>query len=83
MAFFRRIDATPEVVTDHLGRFAERAWRRPVSASELVPYLEAYEEERAAGEDVSSAYQVALLGVADFPSLSPISSRAIPNRAND
>ena len=56
-------DATPEVVANHLQRFAERAWRRPVQEEELLHYLRAYEAERDAGEDVYSAYQVALLGV--------------------
>ena len=57
------VDATPEIVTRHLQRFAERAWRRPVSAGELKPYLGAYQAEREAGEKVFAAYQVALLGV--------------------
>ncbi|UUO05349.1 DUF1592 domain-containing protein [Blastopirellula sp. J2-11] len=56
-------DATLEVITNHLQRFAQRAWRRPVTGDELRPYLHAYEAEREAGEDVLSAYQVALLGV--------------------
>ncbi len=56
-------DATPQVVADHLQQFAQRAWRRPVPKTELRPYLQAYEAERAAGEDVSAAYRVALLGV--------------------
>ena len=55
--------ATLEVVAMHLKRFAERAWRRPVSGDELRHYLTAYEAELAAGEDVASAYQVAMLGV--------------------
>lgn len=50
-------------VTTYLKRFAERAWRRPVSESELSHYLRAYQAEREAGENVFSAYQVALLGV--------------------
>jgi len=29
-------DATPEVVAEHLQRFAERAWRRPVDKTELA-----------------------------------------------
>ncbi len=57
------LDATPEVVANHLQRFARRAWRRPVSTDELAPYLRAYQMERAAGEDLPAAYQVALLGV--------------------
>jgi mono/diheme cytochrome c family protein len=56
-------DATINVVANHLRRFAERAWRRPVAENELRHYMTAFEAERAAGEDVSSAYQVALLGV--------------------
>ncbi|MCA9115299.1 MAG: DUF1592 domain-containing protein [Planctomycetaceae bacterium] len=56
-------DATPAVIADYLRRFAERAWRRPVAPPELSYYLRAYEEERAAGENVFAAYQVALLGV--------------------
>ncbi|MGB0581308.1 MAG: DUF1592 domain-containing protein [Limisphaerales bacterium] len=55
--------ATPEVVAKHLQQFAERAWRRPVSAAELKPFLNAFEAERRAGEDVFAAYQVAMLGV--------------------
>ena len=56
-------DVTIAAVTNHLRRFAERAWRRPVAEEELSHYLRAYEAERAAGEDVNSAYQVAMLGV--------------------
>ena len=56
-------DATADVVAEYLQRFAHRAWRRPVVASELVPYLQAYQDERAAGESVLDAYQVAMLGV--------------------
>lgn len=56
-------DASREVVANHLRGFAERAWRRPVADSELAPYLNAYEAERAAGEDLDAAYRVALLGV--------------------
>ncbi len=56
-------DADAASVTAHLQRFTERAWRRPVAARELAPFLAAYEAERAAGESVEAAYQVALLGV--------------------
>jgi mono/diheme cytochrome c family protein len=58
-----RKDAAPEEVANHVQRLAERAWRRPVSMDELSPYLRAYESERAIGESVLDAYQVALLGV--------------------
>lgn len=56
-------EAIPEVVASHLQKFAQRAWRRPVAKEELIPYLKSYKSERAAGEKVTSAYQVALLGI--------------------
>lgn len=56
-------DATSEVVAEHLQRFAERAWRRPVAVGELESYLRAYAHEREAGESMLDAYRVALLGV--------------------
>jgi hypothetical protein len=56
-------DATPEVVAEHLQRFAERAWRRPVKAEELEQYLQSYRTEREAGEKLADAYRVALQGV--------------------
>ena len=57
------VDATPEVVAEHLHRFAERAWRRPVKKEELEQYLQSYREERKAGEKLADAYRVALQGV--------------------
>jgi mono/diheme cytochrome c family protein len=56
-------DATPEVVAEHLLRFAERAWRRPVKKEEVEEYLKSYREEREAGEKMADAYRVALQGV--------------------
>jgi len=56
-------DASPEVVAEHLQRFAQRAWRRPVKQEELVDYLKAYRLEREAGEKPAAAYRVALQGV--------------------
>ncbi|MES2596808.1 MAG: DUF1592 domain-containing protein [Verrucomicrobiota bacterium] len=56
-------DATPEVVAQHLQRFAERAWRRPVNIEELAQYLESYRTEREAGEKPAEAYRVAMQGV--------------------
>lgn len=56
-------DATPEVVAEHLQRFAERAWRRPVRKAELDDYLHSYRTEREAGEKPADAYRVALQGV--------------------
>ncbi len=56
-------DATAEVVAEHLHRFAERAWRRPVKQEELAEYLQSYRGEREAGEKMADAYRVALQGV--------------------
>jgi Protein of unknown function (DUF1592)/Protein of unknown function (DUF1595) len=56
-------EATPEVVAEHLQRFAERAWRRPVKNEELVEFLKSYRAEREAGEKTVDAYRVALQGV--------------------
>ncbi len=56
-------DATPEVVAEHLHRFAERAWRRAVKKEELEEYLRSYRSEREAGENMAYAYRVALQGV--------------------
>ena len=56
-------DATPEVVAEHLQRFAERAWRRPVKKEELEDYLQSYRLEREAGEKIADAYRVAMQGV--------------------
>ncbi|WP_198141284.1 DUF1592 domain-containing protein [Verrucomicrobium spinosum] len=56
-------DATPEVVAEHLQRFAERAWRRPVNKEELEQYLKSYRTEREAGEKPAEAYRVAMQGV--------------------
>ncbi len=56
-------DATPEVVAQHLQRFAERAWRRPVTMDELESYLQPFHEEREAGETMAGAYRIAMQGV--------------------
>ena len=56
-------DAPPEMVAEHLQRFAERAWRRPVKKEELEQYLQSYRSEREAGEKLVDAYRVALQGV--------------------
>lgn len=55
--------ATNELVAEHLQRFAERAWRRPVKQGELADYLQAYRAEREAGETTGGAYRVAMAGV--------------------
>jgi hypothetical protein len=62
-------DATPEVVAEHLQRFAERAWRRPVKKEELAEYLQSYRAEREAGEKMADAYPCRVAGRADLPAL--------------
>ena len=56
-------DATPEMVSGHLQRFAERAWRRPVIKEELTDYLESYRAEREAGATATDAWRGALQSV--------------------
>lgn len=56
-------DATPEVIGEHLQRFARRAWRRPVAMDELQSYLQSFYEERQGGESMAGAYRIALQGV--------------------
>lgn len=56
-------NASIEVVTEHLHRFAERAWRRPVKLDELANYLQAYRTELEAGEKPADAYRLAMQGV--------------------
>lgn len=56
-------DATLDVVAEHLQRFAERAWRRPVKREELENYLESYRADLEAGDETADAYRGALLRV--------------------
>ena len=56
-------DASPEVVVEHLQRFAERAWRRAVKKEELEDYVQSYLAEREAGEKAADAYRIAMQGV--------------------
>ncbi len=56
-------DATSEMVAEHLQRFAQRAWRRPVKKDELEDYLQSYRDEREAGEKMANAYRIAMQGV--------------------
>ena len=53
----------PEEVLACLKRFAQRAWRRPVSDAEIDPYIQFIEEEKKAGESFPSAYKSALSGM--------------------
>ncbi|MFN9825728.1 MAG: DUF1587 domain-containing protein, partial [Planctomyces sp.] len=53
-------DATPQVVAEHLQRFASRAWRRPVSPDELAGYLQTITRMQAEGETLADAFRIAL-----------------------
>jgi len=46
-----------------LRRFAEQAWRRPVTEAELERYVKLSESERQAGENFRSAHRTAMLGI--------------------
>jgi len=52
-----------EVVAEHLQRFAERAWRRPVKHEELAGYLKTYRAERDAGEKTVDACRAAMQSI--------------------
>ena len=56
-------NTTPKVVAEHLQRFAERAWRRPVKSAELKNYLDSYLADRKTGEKAAVAYRNSLLRV--------------------
>jgi len=48
---------------DSLQRFAERAWRRPVTHDEVERYVRIVQHELAAGESFGPAYRSALIAV--------------------
>jgi len=56
-------NATPEIVAEHLQRFAERAWRRPVKSAELKNYLNSYHADCDAGEKAFDAFRASMLRV--------------------
>ena len=56
--------AADETQTRHcLTRFAEQAWRRPVTRKEISPYVSIVERETAAGANFRDAYKTGMLGV--------------------
>ncbi|WP_231734159.1 DUF1592 domain-containing protein [Calycomorphotria hydatis] len=55
--------ANLESVAEHLQRFAQRAWRRPVEMEELEGYLRLFSSERDAGGSMAQAFIVAMKGV--------------------
>ena len=56
-------NASLETVAEHLHRFVERAWRRPVQKKELENYLQSYQAELEAGEKPTDAYRLVLQAV--------------------
>ncbi len=56
-------DTSPEALRDALGRFAERAWRRPVAPDEIGRFATIVEGELAAGAPFRAAYKAALAGI--------------------
>ena len=56
-------NATIESVNDHLRSFAERAWRRQVGKGELAGYLQSYQRDREAGENVADSFRTSMLRV--------------------
>ena len=46
-----------------LTRFAEQAWRRPVTNEEISPYVVIVEKESVAGAEFRDAYKTGMLGV--------------------
>lgn len=53
----------PAEVRDCLNRFATRAWRRPVTNTEMERFVKIIEGEQAAGESFGAAYRSALVGL--------------------
>src|SRR5690606_33844794 len=56
-------EASPDEIRAALGRFAERAWRRPVVAEELARYEAIVAAELAIGSPFRAAYKTTLVGV--------------------
>ncbi|MGB0581401.1 MAG: DUF1592 domain-containing protein, partial [Limisphaerales bacterium] len=55
--------ANPTQTRIYLRRFAEQAWRRPVTASEIAPYAAIVEKEIANSAPFQTAYKTGMLGV--------------------
>ncbi len=50
-------------IREHLKRFAERAWRRPVTDQELDRYVKIVTAQQAGGTNFRTAYKAGMLGV--------------------
>lgn len=61
--FFPEDEAAPGAVSEHLARFARRAWRRPVVSGEIDRYVKIVTDELAAGAPFRIAYKAGLAGV--------------------
>ncbi|QDT65473.1 DUF1592 domain-containing protein [Calycomorphotria hydatis] len=84
--YFPQSEGNMEEVHACLLRFAEAAWRRPVSDVELQPYIELVSQEQAAGEKFRSAYKAAMLGIlasSNFYYLSEGSAGEVRSQIND
>ncbi|MCB1226122.1 MAG: DUF1592 domain-containing protein, partial [Verrucomicrobiales bacterium] len=60
IASFPPADADLEAARETLMRFARRAFRRPVTAAEVEPFVQIITTEKAAGENPAAAYKTAL-----------------------
>lgn len=56
-------NATQEIITEHLQRFAARAWRRPVNRDELANYTQSCRTELDAGATMAEAFRVPMQGI--------------------
>jgi hypothetical protein len=56
-------NASGDGIRAHLQGFASRAWRRPVRAEEMNPYVRLFDAEKSAGEKFPGAYKTALAGI--------------------
>ena len=61
--FYPADEKSSEATRAALTHFAERAWRRPVTADEVARYLKVIAAEQAAGSSFRVAYKTALLGI--------------------
>lgn len=62
-AFYPTKENDPVATQAALTRFAEQAWRRPVSSAEIGRYEKIITSEIAAGSPFRTAYKTALLGI--------------------
>ena len=67
------------IVTDTIGRFVRRAFRRPVSREEVVPYVNIYRQARENDEGIAASFRAALGAVL----ISPNFLYLVETRASD